>query len=140
MEYSNAFKLKTNFFVEFVIVCIFLHTFGLFWWVIFEEFSLKMTQNDGKVPAKTIEELYKNHEFYVGLALAVKYDNHHSIWCENYKLLHSSTGIVEHIHWIKFYHQEEGVDKVESNWWTKSISWWFRLFERMDLVGWFTHK
>lgn len=31
-----------------------------------------MTEIGGKVTPKTIEELYKNHEFYIGLALAVK--------------------------------------------------------------------
>ncbi|KAG4066839.1 hypothetical protein HA402_012906 [Bradysia odoriphaga] len=30
-----------------------------------------MTEIGGKVPPKTIEELYKNHEFYIGLGLAV---------------------------------------------------------------------
>lgn len=35
-----------------------------------------MTEIGGRAPAKTIEELYKNHEFYIGLVLAVKYDDH----------------------------------------------------------------
>jgi len=35
------------------------------------EFLIKMTEISGKVPPKTIEELYKNHEFYIGLGLAV---------------------------------------------------------------------
>lgn len=35
-----------------------------------------MTEIGGKVPPKTIEELYKNHEFYIGLALAVNNDDH----------------------------------------------------------------
>lgn len=34
-----------------------------------------MTEIGGRAPAKTIEELYKNHEFYIGLVLAVKYDD-----------------------------------------------------------------
>lgn len=30
-----------------------------------------MTEIGGKEPPKTIEELYKNHEFYIGLGLAI---------------------------------------------------------------------
>lgn len=96
-----------------------------------------MTEISGKVPAKTIEELYKNHEFYIGLGLAVSIE--YMILSEIFQII-LLIDIVECIHWVKFYHQEEGLDQIESNRWLTSISWWFWLFERMDLVGWFTYK
>lgn len=38
-----------------------------------------MTEIGGKAPPKTIEELYKNHEFYIGLGLAVGNENNFDI-------------------------------------------------------------
>lgn len=38
-----------------------------------------MTEIGGKVPPKTIEELYKNHEFYIGLGLAVRDEQKNTI-------------------------------------------------------------
>lgn len=56
----------------------------------------KTTEMDGKATPKTIEELYKNHEFYIGLGLAVKQRWKSTVDSENNSTIYilSTPGIV----------------------------------------------